>query len=278
MSDRKTGGQMSARGHFTCRDAMLCARRSMWMFGLALAMLSVAPLSSQELDNPGLANVVSPPPATRQLMPNDLPKLPPETTARVPHLAAHTARRLRTGCRSCRARPRHARRCAHCRHRMENAGASRRCRRAGHCAYHRRGRFEHRRWRLQRHHRAQGSIDPRFVEMDMLRCRLHLGFSLTLGTPDARLVELKGEPLSTGTASKTSALAAANASRSDWSCDVSPHRPTCGSQDRNLAAMNQQFAVIDLRKSQLSPTSAAVLCHFISASSRTRGDADWRPG
>jgi hypothetical protein len=267
---------MSVRGHFICRDAMLCVGRAMWMFGFALAMLSAVPSPGQELENPGLAYVVSPPPATRQMMPNYLPRLPPETMTRIPHVAAHHARRLRTGCRSCHVRPRHVRRCAHCRHRAENAAASRRCHR--HCTYRRRGDSEHRRRRLPHHHRRLGSMDQRLVGISELRRRLDPGFLLTRGTPDARLVELKSKVLWRGTASKTAALAAANASCGDWNLDASSRRASCCSRDRNLAAMNQQFAAIDLRKSQLSPTSAAVLCDFISASSRTRGDADWRPG
>jgi hypothetical protein len=268
---------MSARGHFIGRDAMLCVRRAMWMFGLALAMLSAAPSPGQELENPGLAYVVSPPPATRQLMPNYLPRLPPETTARSPHLATHSARRLRTSCRHCHVRH-HVRRCVHCRHRIENLGASRRCRRADHCTHHRRGHSEHRRRRLPRHHRALDAIDRRLVEPSGLRRRSDPGFSLTRGTAAARLTERRRKLLRYGTASKTSALAAANAPCGDSNIEASPRKASRCSRDRNLAAMNQQFAAIDLRKSQLSPTSAAVLCHFMSASSRTRGDADWRPG
>jgi hypothetical protein len=64
----------------------------------------------------------------------------------------------------------------------------------------------------------------------------------------------------------------------DWNCDSSPYQADCRCAVCNHAAMNQQVAIIDLRKSQLSPTSAALLCHFISASSRTHGDACWRLG
>jgi hypothetical protein len=60
--------------------------------------------------------------------------------------------------------------------------------------------------------------------------------------------------------------------------DAFPPARSWRSTGRISAAMNQQVAAIDLRKSQLSPTSAAVVCHFISASNRTRGDADWRLG
>lgn len=143
---------MSAGGRLTCRDAMLCVRRAIWMFGLALCILSVALAPGQALEDSGLAYVVSPPPATRQMMPNYLPKLPPENSARIPQLAAHSVRRLRPGCRSCQLRPRHVRRCTRCRHRTENSGASRHCRHAGHCAYHRRGGFEQHRRHLPRQH------------------------------------------------------------------------------------------------------------------------------
>src|SRR5262249_21172341 len=121
-------------------------------------------------------------------------------------------------------------------------------------------------------------MDQRLAEISELRSCPDPGFSLARGTEDARLLQLNGQPLWSGTASKTSALAAAKASCGDWNIDALPRNTGCCSRGRNLAAMNQQVAVIDLRKSQLSPTSAAVLCHFISASSRTRGDADWRLG
>jgi hypothetical protein len=150
---RKTGGQMSARGRLTCRDAMLCLRRSHWVFCLALYISSLAPAPGEALAHPGLAYVVSPPPATRQMMPNYLPKLPPESTARVPRVSAHSAPRLRAGCRSCRLRPRHIRRCAHCRHGVENPSASRRHHRAGHRAHHHHGHFGQHQRHVPRHHK-----------------------------------------------------------------------------------------------------------------------------
>jgi hypothetical protein len=144
---------MSARGRLTCRDAMLCLRRSHWVFCLALYISSLAPAPGEALAHPGLAYVVSPPPATRQMMPNYLPKLPPESTARVPRVSAHSAPRLRAGCRSCRLRPRHIRRCAHCRHGVENPSASRRHHRAGHRAHHRHGHFGQHQRHVPRHHK-----------------------------------------------------------------------------------------------------------------------------
>jgi hypothetical protein len=107
-----------------------------------------------------LAYVVSPPPATREVMPRYLPRLPPEDAARIPQLATRSARRLRSGCRCGHLRPRHARRCTHCRHRAEHLGAPRRCRHGGHCATHRHGRSELRRWRRPHLHRkAVNGID-----------------------------------------------------------------------------------------------------------------------
>ena len=100
-----------------------------------------------------LAYVVSPPPATREVMPRYLPQLPPENAVRIPQVATRSARRLRAGCRCGHLRPRHARRCTHCRHRAENLGAPRRSRHAGHCATHRHGRSEQRRWRRPHLHR-----------------------------------------------------------------------------------------------------------------------------
>ena len=107
-----------------------------------------------------LAYVVSPPPATREVMPRYLPRLPPEDAVRIRQVATRSARRLRTGCRCGHLRPRHARRCMHCRHRAEHLGAPRRCRHGGHCATHRHGRSELRRWRPHRLHRkAANGID-----------------------------------------------------------------------------------------------------------------------
>jgi hypothetical protein len=200
MSSRKTGGHEPGCGGFACRDLMFCVQWSIWMFGIALWLMSVTPSTSQPrgtsdpvLVDPGaaacgpiavsasarhslaitcrinrvlivarsgrassaaaLAYVVSPPPATREVMPRYLPRLPPEDAARIPQVATRSARRLRTGCRCGHLRPRHARRCTHCRHRAEHLGAPRRCRHAGHCATHPHGRSELRRWRPHRLHR-----------------------------------------------------------------------------------------------------------------------------
>jgi len=186
---------------------MLCVQWSIWMFGIALWLVSVTPSTSQAhaISDPvlvdpaaaaggpiavsasardtlaitcrinrglivvrsgrassaaALAYVVSPPPATREVMPRYLPRLPPEDAARIPQVATRSARRLRTGCRCGHLRPRHARRCTHCRHRSEHLGAPRRCRHAGHCAIHRHGRSEQRRWRRHHLHRkAVNGID-----------------------------------------------------------------------------------------------------------------------
>jgi hypothetical protein len=204
MSSRKTGGNEPGCWGFTCRDVMLCVQWSIWMFGIALWLVSVTPSTSQALgiSDPVLADlgaapcgpiavsasardalamtcrinrslivarsgrassaaalayVVSPPPATREVMPRYLPRLPPDDAARIPQVATRSARRLRTGCRCGHLRPRHARRCTHCRHRAEHLGAPRRCRHAGHCATHRHGRSEQRRWR--RHHLHRKAVN-----------------------------------------------------------------------------------------------------------------------
>jgi hypothetical protein len=222
MSSRKTGGHEPGCGGFACRDVMLCVQWSIWMFGIALWLVSVTPSTSQALGisdpvlaDPGaaacgpiavsasardalamtcrikrglivarsgrassaaaLAYVVSPPPATREVMPRYLPRLPPEDAARIPQVATRSARRLRTGCRCGHLRPRHARRCMHCRHRAEHLGAPRCCRHAGHCATHRHGRSELRRWRPHRFHRkAVNGIDGRAVIASRLPQRLEL--------------------------------------------------------------------------------------------------------
>ena len=153
---------MSARGRFTCRDAMLLLRHSIRLFGLALCMLSIAS-SGRAQEDSDLAYDVSPPPATRRMMPNYLPKLPPESTSSAPQVAAHGAPRLRADCRSCELRPRHVRRCAHCRRHLENPAVSHRYRHGGHRVHHSRGHFEQRRPHLSRHHtkRLDGMHAPR---------------------------------------------------------------------------------------------------------------------
>jgi hypothetical protein len=241
---------MSARGRFTCRDVMLLMRCSIRIFGLALCIPSIAPSLGRTLETRGLAYVVSPPPATRGMMPNYLPKLPPESTASIPQVSAHSAPRFRVGCRSCEPRPHHVRRCAHCHRYVENPATPRRYRHASHRLYHRRGHFEQHRSHLSRHHtkRLDGKHAPR-------------RWSDKLGSMDRCCIASR-----------------LRVSYRDWNCDSSPYQAGCHCTVRNLAPMNQQVAIIDLRKSQLSPTSAAVMCHFISASNRTRGDADWRLG
>jgi hypothetical protein len=277
---------MSARGRLTCRDAMLCARRSHRIFGLVLCILSLAPAPGQALEHAEFAYVVSPPPATRQTMPNYLPKLPPESTAGIPLHSAHSPPRLRAGCQSCQLRPRHLRRCAHCRHRAEHPAASHR--RTGHRAYHRRGHFDQHRRHVPRHHSISGrnrsaprrwhstlgSLAQCHNAMDEIRRCLRAESSLLHGTHAARCAPRSGETVS----KKMFGSLATRTSRCDWNLDTSLRAAGCCFLNRNLAAMNQQVAIIDLRKPQLSPTSAAVLCHFISASDRTRGAADWRPG
>ena len=238
---------MSACGRFTCCDVMLGVLRSIWMFGLVLCVVTVAPSAGETQDNPGLAYVVSPPPATRGLMPNYLPKLPPESTATVPRVSMHRAPGFRAGCRSCQPRPRHVRR----RHRLENPAARHRYRRAGHRIYHRHGHFEQRRPHLPRHHMKRSGGSHRHAPR-----RWH-GAS---GFPTQcciAMLELR---------------------RSAAICGIDAFPPARSCADCNHAAMNQQVAIIDPRKSQVSPTSAAVLRHFMSASNRTRGDADWRLG
>jgi len=242
---------MSACGHFTCCDVMLCVLRSTWMFGLALYVTTIAPSAAETQDSPGLAYVVSPPPATRRLMPNYLPKLPPESTATVPQVSMHRGPRFRIGCRSCQPRPRHVRRCVHCRRHMGNPGASHRHRRAGHGVHHRHGHFEQGRLRLPRRHMKGSGGSHRHAP------RRWRGAS---GSPPQCCI-------TTSELRSAAAIAGIDGSLRARSC-----------ADCNPAAMNQQVAIFDLRKSQLSPTSAAVLCHFISASNRTRGDADWRLG
>jgi len=243
---------MSPSGRFTCCDAMLGVLRSIWMFGLALSVTTNALSAAETQEIPGLAYIVSPPPATRGLMPNYLPKLPPESIATVPQVSSHGARRFRAGCRSCRSRPRHLRRCVHCRHRIDNPSAPHRDRRAGHRVHRRHGHVEQRRSHLPRHDEKGFGRSHRHAP------RRWRG---TLGSMDQCCIAPR-----------------AQVSNRDWNCDSLPYRLGCCCAVRNPAPMNQQVAIIDLRKSQLSPTSAALMCHFISASSRTRGDAYWRLG
>lgn len=243
---------MSASGRFTCCDVMLGVLRSICMSGLALYVTTIAPSAAETQDNPGLAYVVSPPPATRGLMPNYLPKLPPESTAAVPQVSTHGGRGIQVGCRSCQPRPHHVRRCVHCRHRMDNPAAPHRHRRAGHRVHRRHGHFEQRRSHLPQHHMK--------------------GFGRSHRHAPRRWHETRGSMEQCCIASRP------QVSYSDRNCDSLPYQPGCRSAVRNYAPMNQQVAIIELGKSQLPPTSAALMCHFISASSRTRGGAYWRLG
>jgi len=147
ISGRKSGGHARACGSLTCRVLMPCLRSSIRMLGVALCLLSVMPSPSRAKGTVALAYVVSPPPATREVMPRYLPQLPRETTTRIRQVASPSARRLRAGCWCGHRRLRHPQRCARCRHRVRNLGASRRCRHAHHCSTHRRGHSERHRWR-----------------------------------------------------------------------------------------------------------------------------------
>jgi len=143
------------RDGLTCRGLMLCVQCSIWMLGVALWLLSVAPLPSRTRGNAALAYVVSPPPATREVMPRYLPPLPPENASRAPQVAAQGARHLRAACRCGHLRSRHARRCTHCHHRAHDLGTPRRCRHGGHCTNHRHGRSQqHRRHPSSQHGKA----------------------------------------------------------------------------------------------------------------------------
>src|SRR6266853_2474671 len=47
MSSRKTGGHEPGCGGFTCPDLTLCVQWSIWMFGVAMWLVSVTPSTSQ---------------------------------------------------------------------------------------------------------------------------------------------------------------------------------------------------------------------------------------
>ena len=146
MSGRKSGGNIRAGGALTRRVLTPSLRSSIRMLGVALCLLSVGPSPSWAQGAVTLAYVVSPPPATREVMPRYLPQLPPEATARIRQVAPPGARRVRAGRWYGYLRPRHLRRCTHCRHRVRKLGTSRRCRHAGHCSTHRHGRSGQHRW------------------------------------------------------------------------------------------------------------------------------------
>jgi hypothetical protein len=139
---------------------MLRVRCSIRTLGVALCLLPLASSSIQAREHAALAYVVSPPPATREVMPRYLPRLPPETTARIPQTAAGGAHRVRAGLRRGHRRSRHIRRCTPCRHRARNPGVPR-CDPAGHCN-HRHRRAEQHRWRpFSRHGKAANGIGGR---------------------------------------------------------------------------------------------------------------------
>jgi hypothetical protein len=212
MSSRKTRGHKPGCRGFTRRGLVLCVQCSIWMFGVALWLVSVTPSTSQAQGTSDLvlAYVVSPPPATREVMPRYLPQLPPERAARIPQVATRSASRLRTGCRCGHLRPRHARRCTHCRHRSEHLRALRRCRHAGHCATHRRGRSEQRRRHPPHLHRkAVNGINGQGGD------RVAIAAALGVAVPSARLED--------GTAH----WASVNDQRSLWARFEAAYNPGC---------------------------------------------------
>jgi hypothetical protein len=147
---QKAGRRIPACDRCGWPRVIACLQCLIWFVEIALGSVSVAPSPGLAQDDPELAYVVSPPPATRGLMPNYLPRLPPETAARVPQVAAHGVHRFRVACRHCgHLRRRYAERCTRCRHRMDHQGVSKRCRYNRHCVNHRRGR--HRPMRLRPH-------------------------------------------------------------------------------------------------------------------------------
>jgi hypothetical protein len=148
---------MPTRAGFTCRNSVFRTPCSIWMLGMALLLLAVAPSWSEARSSISLAPgdpgwrsafgyVVSPPPATRRVMPNYLPRLPPEGAQPHRPLAADTRApliRVRTRCSCGHHRPRHGRSCRHCHH-GAGSGAAHHCRHAGACGHNGRGRFEQR--------------------------------------------------------------------------------------------------------------------------------------
>lgn len=149
------------------QNSMLRTPRWIWMLGMALLLLAVAPSWSearssvgQALGDPGWRSafgyVVSPPPATRATIPNYLPRLPPEEAQPHRPVAANTRAPLvhvRTRCFCGHHRPRHGRSCRHCHH-GAGSGAAHHCGHAGACGHNGRGRFE------QRHQQRQLNSVP----------------------------------------------------------------------------------------------------------------------
>jgi hypothetical protein len=151
---------MSARGGFTCYNLVLCAPRSIWMFGMLL-LLAVAPSSSLARSSMGLtllAYEVSPPPATRGVMPSYLPRISPKDAQPMPLVAAdrRAPPRISLRARFSRGhhRPHRVRSCKHCHHGRAGSGATRQCRQAGDCGHPGKGHIE------ERHERRRLSSPP----------------------------------------------------------------------------------------------------------------------
>jgi hypothetical protein len=120
MSDRRTERDRPPRNRVTRLDRIAGLRSWNRLFGAALLFLSLAPSMAHAAEGVKLTYVVSPPRATREVMPNYLPKLPPESTVRVRQIATGNARHVRVDCRRHHRRGSHAGRSKHYRHSHRN--------------------------------------------------------------------------------------------------------------------------------------------------------------
>src|SRR5262245_41763396 len=99
MSGRRTETDRSSRNGVTRLDGISGLRSWIRLFGAALPFLWLAPSMARAPEGVKLTYVVSPPQATRGVMPNYLPKLPPESAVRTRQIATSNVRPRRVDCR-----------------------------------------------------------------------------------------------------------------------------------------------------------------------------------
>jgi hypothetical protein len=124
MSGRRTKRDRPPRDGVTRFDRFSGLRFWIRLFGAALPFLSLVPSMAHAREGTIMTYVASPPLATREVMPNYLPKLPPESTVRVRQIAPGNTRHVRVDCRCHHRRLAHAGQSKRYRHRNKHIDAT----------------------------------------------------------------------------------------------------------------------------------------------------------